>query len=470
MTRAGGAVVEQLRVRGRLHRSSRVLVLCGPGQNGGDGWVVAAELARASIDVTVLYLRAPADLRGDAQAAAQTALAGQALRVQPVPEDVAAIAAMPVWREVDLIVDALFGIGLERAPDPRSAALLEAAARCRHGGAWVLAVDLPSGVVADDGRTPGAVLPADLTVTFGLDKLGLHVWPGAAAAGDVFKADIGYPENLLAALVPVAELATGIDLPKRPADAHKGALGAVLVVAGSAEMPGAAALAARAALRGGAGLVTVLSEAPGLALVPAEAMRRSAAERWCAADRGTLRAAAAAADAILIGPGLGAEGATAACGMLPEWTDRAVVLDADALRPELLPALDGIRPWVLTPHPGEAARLLGCSTAEVQATRVASAQALARHYGAVVVLKGAGSLTATPGGRLLVSPWALPQLALPGSGDVLAGLITALLARGAEPCDAAATAVDAHARAALGCLPGTLASELADALPQVLAP
>jgi NAD(P)H-hydrate epimerase len=470
MARAGAAVVGEMQKRGRLSATSRVLVLCGPGQNGGDGWVAAAELARAGIHVDLLFMRAPADLRGDAQGAALAAASESGLHTRSLPDDVAEIAALPEWQGADVIVDALFGIGLERAPDTRSAALLAAAARCREDGAWVVAVDVPSGLVADDGRIPGAVLPADLTVTFGIDKLGLHVWPGAGVVGEIVIADIGYPADLMADLVPVAELATGIACPRRPADAHKGTQGSVLVAAGSAEMPGAAALAARAALRGGAGRVTVLSEALGLALVPAESMRRSAADRWCAADRAALREAAAGATAILVGPGLGADGAAAMCGMLAEWQDRRVVLDADALQPDLLPPAIGPRPWVLTPHPGEAARLLGCTVAAVQADRVAAARALAERYGAVVVLKGAGSLTAAPDGRLVVSPWSLPQLALPGSGDVLGGLLTALLAGGADPWDAAATAVEAHARAACNVLPGTLASELADALPPVLAP
>lgn len=470
MERAGEAVISELRRRDWLPAGEGVLVLCGPGQNGGDGWVVAGRLAREGLTVTVLTAREPADLGGDAHGAARAALAEPGLRVVVAPAQPSEIAELPLWDEADLIVDALFGIGLDRAPAPPYAAMLAAADRRRRAGARAVAVDVPTGVIADDGRVPGAVFGADLTVTVGIDKLGLHVWPGAGAAGEVVVADIGYPPALVAALVPAAALATGLHLPPPPADTHKGRQGSVVVVAGSAAMPGAAALAARAALRGGAGRVTVASETAGLAALPPEVMRRALADRWCAVDRASLRDAVAAADAIVVGPGLGYEGAEVVGGLLAEWSNRPVVIDADALHPDLLPPAAAARPWVLTPHPGEAARLLGCDAAGVQADRIGTVRRLAERRQAVVVLKGAGSLIAEPDGRLIVSPWALPQLAVPGSGDVLAGLTAALLAGGSTAAAAAAAAVWAHGMAAQRRRPGLLAGELADALPAVLWP
>lgn len=471
MARAGRAVAAAVEAENHATRGrTTVLVLCGPGQNGGDGWVAADRLAARGLAVTLVYLRGPDELRGDARAAAEAVQPRPGLTLVAAPDDPGAIATMPEFEaEYEIIVDAVFGIGLTEAPDARAAALLDAAARIRARGARVLAVDVPSGLIADGGRVPGAALAADRVLTIGLDKFGLHVWPGAALVGQVDLLDIGYPVELVEAASPCAELLTGVAPALRAADAHKGSFGHVLVVGGSSAMPGAAALAARAALRGGAGRVTVASETEGLAGLDPEAMRRPLAARWCAVGREDLRAAIDDADVIVTGPGLGGEGAEAAAALLALAGDRPLVVDADLLRPECWRDAPTSSRRVITPHPGEAARLLGRTTAEIQADRVGAARSLAAHHGSVVVLKGAGTLVAAPDGRLAVSPWALPQLAAPGSGDVLAGLCGALLAQGWPAFEAAAGAVWLHGAAAEPLLPGLLAHEIADRLPTVLA-
>lgn len=467
MEQAGAAIA--CRLAALRSGGEPLTILAGPGNNGGDGYVVARRLAeRGWMPLRVLALQAPESLQGDAAWAAGLWLRSGGT-VECLPDSSEAIGtAMAATGEAGLWLDALFGTGLTRAPEGRGAAAIVALNRLRAArGARVLAVDMPSGVLADDGRVPGAAVTADWTLTMGLDKPGLRIWPGAGHAGQVEVVDLGYPASQLPDLSPAGFLLTGWQPAPLTPDRHKGHGGQLAVLGGSAEMPGAPALTARAALRAGAGRVTVWTVPGGESVLPPEIMRRVLPD-WEALDSADLEAQ----DAWVLGPGLGRSApAMALVGRLLALPGKApLVIDADALfalTPERLAAVQ--RPLVITPHPGEAARMLGRRSADINAARLAAVRELAPGGNIVAVLKGAGTLIASAG-HWQVSPWALPQLAVPGSGDVLAGVLGALLAQGLVPVDAAATAVLWHAEAAVGASPkGLLAGELADRLPRVAA-
>ena len=468
MENAGRALARA--VRARFPDARRPLVVCGTGNNGGDGFVVARALAaEASIRPTVVSL-------GDAARHSRETRENFELLVRSehaILETADPAAIRSCAAQADLLIDAVFGVGLSRPVEGALRALLELLATLPVPK---VAVDVPSGVSSDTGRALGAELPADLVVTFGFPKLGLALRPLAA---EVWVAEIGLPRASLAAvsvrqwmLRPEGAAAL---LPARPLEGHKGTFGHLLVVAGSEGKSGAAALAAHAALRSGAGLVTLAvprSVYPILAVKLSEAMTLPLED----GGRGVLLEPALeellrearARDALVVGPGLGRDASTARAvrGLLAAFAGPALV-DADALnafegRPE---ELRGAGPRVLTPHPGEAARLLGCGTPEIQEDRAAAARELARRTQACVLLKGARSVIATPGGVLLINPSGGPALAAGGSGDVLSGAIGALLAQGLEPLDAAALGAYLHGRAGEGALVGRLASEVADGIP-----
>ena len=366
----------------------------------------------------------------------------------------------------------------------RLAGLISAANAARTAGAKVVAVDLPSGLSADTGQVLGVAVRADATVTFGYLKRGLVLHPGAALAGRSEVVDIGLPRACEAALGPPCELleedgVLGL-VPRRPPDAHKGTMGHVLVVAGSADKPGAAALACLGALRSGAGLVTLATRAGGHAVARRypEIMGETLAGDGplAPADLDALLAAAEGKDALAIGPGIPrGEGTAELLGQLLQALDVPVVLDADALnalatRPDLLKgaAVD----LVLTPHPGEMARLTGGTVAEVQADRLGVASDFARRNDAYLVLKGSRTVIADPDGALAVSPTGNAGMATGGSGDVLSGIIAALMAQGVAPGSAARVAVYAHGlagdlAAARTGQAGLVATDLAGALCEV---
>jgi NAD(P)H-hydrate epimerase len=360
----------------------------------------------------------------------------------------------------DVVVDAVLGTGLARAPEGAFAVAIARIEAARAAGARVLAVDVPSGLSADTGRPLGACVRADRTVTFAFQKRGLVLHPGPGFAGEVTVADIGIPAEA-ARRVPVgAELLTEDEarllVPPRAPDAHKGDAGRVLVVAGSPGKTGAAHLALTGALRGGAGLVTLAAREEVLSFALAgrpEAMcdALSGGGPLARADLRGLLAAAAGADALVVGPGIprGAETAE----LLRAFLQRArlpAVLDADALNalaqhPEGVTGLEV--PLLLTPHPGEMARLCGISIADVQADRIGLAAAKAREWRVTVVLKGARTVVADPDGPPAVIPTGNPGLATGGTGDVLAGLCGALLAGGLEPVAAGRVGAWVHGRA-----------------------
>ena len=416
-----------------------VQVVCGTGNNGGDGYLVADLAHKRGLSVTVLQLGDPEKITGDALLARQQALAN-GVNVQPFSNG----AIVPAG----VIVDALLGTGL--GGDVRGP-YIEAIQAINASGMPVLAVDIPSGLCADSGRVLGAAVRADITVTFIGLKRGLFSGQAPDYTGSVQFTDLAVPAQIYRQVPPQSRLLELepmlARLPGRPAHAHKGLFGNVLIVGGDYGFAGAPAMAAEAALRCGAGLVQVATRPEHVAAIIArtpEAMARgveSSAE---------MEPMLSAADVIVVGPGLGqgpwSEGLLRlvwACG-------KPLIVDADALN--LLAAGRGIEAgkrdnWILTPHPGEAARLLGCSTAEVQQDRFAAVAQLQQSYGGVALLKGNGSLIAG-GNETLLCPYGNPGMASGGMGDVLSGVIGALLAQHLNPLEATALGVCLHGASA----------------------
>lgn len=485
MEQAGLAVAQEAWLTLGTVAGRRILALCGPGNNGGDGLVAARHLADWEGDV-VVYLLAPRPA-DDANLAKVRELKVPVLVASEDGEFAALQAALD---GAELVVDALLGTGRSRPIEGVLAEILrrlgDAARRPRPPK--VVAVDLPTGVDADSGHADPLAVRADLTVTFGLAKVGLYTLPGSEHAGRVQVVDIGLPKDAERA-VPLDLLGTTWvreRLPARPASANKGTFGRVLIVAGSRSYVGAARLAAEGSYRAGAGLVTIACPAsvqPLLAPSIAEATWLPLEDRdgaLAAASAATVTSALRSYDVLLLGPGLGqADGVREAVGSIiasvPD-NVRACVVDADALNwfSQQTGWHEALRqPSVLTPHPGEMARLLGSTVAAVQDDRLNVAMAAASRWGHTVVLKGAHSIVASPDGRGAVSPHANPLLASAGTGDVLAGTIAGLLAQGAAPFDAAACGVHLHGLAAeevgeqLGDR-GLLASDLLPALPRAI--
>lgn len=433
MERAGLAAAEV--ARALLGERSRVLVLAGPGNNGGDAFVVARHLRSWWLDVEVLFTGAQGKLPPDAAAAFDAWIAaGGTVRTD-----------WPDGPTPDLVVDGLFGIGLQRALDGAPAALVARANGC---GARILALDVPSGLDADTGRVLGTAIVATDTVTFIALKPGLLTLDGPDHAGRVHVADLGVDRAIAAPdagrTLDASDVATV--LPARRRNSHKGSHGDLWILGGGAGMAGAALLSARAGLLAGAGRVLVAMPDGTLAVDPLqpELMFRpdAAPDDW------------ADAACVVAGPGLGSSATSA------HWLDATIemampiVLDADALN---LIARDPARhravaarraPTVLTPHPAEAGRLLGGGTSAVQSDRLAAARVLATRFRADVVLKGVGSICAAPDGRWWINASGNPGLAAAGMGDVLAGIVGALVAQGGEPGAALRAGVHLHGLAA----------------------
>jgi NAD(P)H-hydrate epimerase len=464
MTRAAEAAFVSARRRWPEARDWHVL--CGLGNNAGDGYVFARLARRAGHAARVYALGPPGQLTGDAARAEREwhAAGGQTLpwRDPPLPAG-------------GIIVDALVGTGLSR---PVAGDFAAAIAWSRSAGLPVLAMDVPSGLDADSGQVRGSAMRASVTITFVGHKAGLFTGDGPEHAGDVELADLDVPAEVFAGEVPRFRLANAAllsrSLPPRPATSHKGHFGHVLVVGGDEGMPGAVALCGSAALRAGAGLVTVATRAAHAApicTVRPELMCRGIE------DPDALSPLLDRATVVAVGPGLGQS--TWGRGMLATVLSASVplIVDADALN--LLAAAPRRRPdWVLTPHPGEAGRLLGATAAVVQADRSASLRRLVATFGGTVLLKGRGTLVA---GDIEAgaAPWLIaagnPGMATAGMGDVLTGVIAGLVAqmRSTAP-DVVAAGAFAHATAgdqAAGAAPrGLIASDLLPALRGVLNP
>ncbi|GHB28221.1 NAD(P)H-hydrate dehydratase [Salinicola rhizosphaerae] len=453
MRRAGEAAYQLLRAR--WPQARRLCVLCGGGNNGGDGYVVAALAAADGLAVDLIALKPVHSLAGDARRAAE--LAAEA-GVEPV-----------AWHDEltldgEVIVDALLGTGATGAPrEPFAAAIEQINAAERP----VLAIDVPSGVDVDTGEILAAAVNAAITITFIGDKPGLHTGAALDVVGDVIHDALGTRALDVADVRPVGWLQDRTwlrqALPRRTPNSHKGAHGHVLVVAGAPGMGGAALMTSEMVARVGAGKVSLATDA---AHVAASLTRFP--EIMARGVRGApdLAPMIEAANVIAVGPGIGsgAWGEAALASVLS--ADKPCVVDADGLN-LLVKHWQGTRrdDWVLTPHPGEAARLLDCSTAEVQRDRRGAVIALQRRWGGTVVLKGAGTLI-TDGERLELCPYGNPGMASGGMGDALTGIVAGLLGQLGEPDLAARIGVMIHAlaadaAAADGGERGLLASDLA---------
>jgi hydroxyethylthiazole kinase-like uncharacterized protein yjeF len=430
MRRAGCAAWRE--VLDRWPQARRMLVVCGPGNNGGDGYLLATHALRSGRDAQVLSvdgLPPHSELAREARRAFLGAGGRAGVFDGTLPS-------------ADLVVDALFGIGLTRAPDPRMAALIDA---INAHGADVFSLDVPSGIDADRGSAPGRAVRAAHTLEFIGCKAGLRTGAALEHTGSLGLATLE-TEPFAAGVGPVATLIGANALPRwlrpRGRNLHKGRNGRVLCIGGDLGGGGAILLCAEAALRSGAGLVEVATKpahlAPLLARLP-EAMVQACDEA------GAVEAALARADCVAIGPGLGRSVWAASLLQRVLAATAALVLDADALnllaeRPQPLPP-----DVVLTPHPGEAARLLGRSAADVQRDRFEAARTLAARHGATVVLKGAGTVVVGADGRMHVLAAGNPGMAVGGMGDVLTGVIAALRAQGLDAFDAAACGALLHA-------------------------
>lgn len=459
MENAGRGAAEQLCRRFSDLWPGPALILAGKGNNGGDGYVIARHLLNRGWRVRTVVLTDEAQVSGDA-AINLRALQRSGGELAFATDDGRLSRALRQGRDARLVVDALFGTGLASEIVGHYATAID---WVNAAGLPVLAVDIPSGVDATSGRILGRAVGADLTVTFALHKLGHALYPGAGLCGDLEVVDIGIPAPLLAKAGDrhqMVDAAAAISLlPARPATGHKGTFGHLLVVAGSTGKAGAAAMTAEGGLRSGAGLVTVACPASvqaALAIKLTEAMTEPLAEVDGALSLQALAALqqlAGGKSALALGPGLGqADETFALVRRLVRESPLPLVLDADGLNAivEHLAVLRERPPGsaVLTPHPGEMARLTGRTVAEVEADRVGVARAFARRHRVVLVLKGARTVTALPDGRVRLNGSGNPGLASGGMGDVLTGLIGGLLAQGLSPAAAAVLGVYLHGRAA----------------------
>jgi len=484
MENAGTQVVESMEEFFGDEQPELVAVLCGKGNNGGDGLVIARHLHNLGRVVRVYLFADPAELDGSVVANHRMAMT-TGVEIVGVADGDAWDAVADDLPAFDCVVDALFGTGIKGALRGHFGDVVD---DINASGAAIVAVDLPSGLSADSGDVVGPAVDADLTVTFEAPKL-CHAFPPACElCGELGIVDIGIPRHRLEAVDGALDLLTPADvagiLDPRQTDTHKGSYGRVVIVAGSPGMAGAAALAARAALRGGAGLVTVAAPDSVFSIIAAQVVEAlvqplasNAHGGFAAAAQAGLMELAATADVLAVGPGIGTSPETAELiRALVTASSVPVVLDADGLNAFVgdFEELQKVGPpCIITPHPGEAARLLGITTAEVQNDRVGAARDLAARSGAIAILKGYRSLIASANGAIAVNPTGNPGMATGGSGDVLTGLIAAFVGQGVEPVTAARAGAFYHGEAGdraaelMGEV-SLIASDIIDMLPEAL--
>ena len=453
MERAGANCAELVDSRYGMALLLRAVVVAGKGNNGGDGFVIARLLQQKGWEVEVHLLARRDEISGDARANLER-LPQTMLHECLTTADLADL--VDAFRQTVVVIDAVFGTGLKSTVTGHYAQVIEL---INNSGIPVVAVDIPSGIDAATGRVLGTAVRARQTVTFALPKLGHVLADGPDYTGELRVTDIGIPADVITA-APGALFLEEDDICRllrpRSRNDHKGSYGHCLIIAGSSGKTGAAAMAANSAVRGGAGLVSLACPASLHAILEiktTEAMTLSIADGstgcFCLESLTDLKAALDGRTAIALGPGIGwGRGTVPVVHELLEAVTVPLVVDADGLnavseQPGVLlsasaPAL------VLTPHPGEMARLLGATTAEVVADRAGVAARFARDFGVYLILKGAGSIVAAPDGRLAINSTGNPGMATGGTGDVLAGLLTALLAQGYEPFDACCIAVFVH--------------------------
>ncbi len=510
MESAGKAVYDELLAGVGSVAGRRVAVLAGSGNNGGDGLVAARHLAGAEAQVSVYLAK-----ERDAEDPYLTALRDRGVFIAEAAQDQRSRVLKNLVATSDIVIDALLGTGIQLPLRGGIRDTLETVRKelaRRSEAPFILAVDCPSGLDCDSGELAAEALPADLTVTFAAAKTGQLRFPGAGALGKLRIVDIGIPDSLKEWKAVDLELAAAESLrqllPERPKDAHKGTFGKVVIVAGSINLPGAAALAAEGAYRTGVGLVTLAVPTPVQRLLapglPEVTWLLLPHEMGVIAETAVdvLKEELGAYEALLLGPGFGREPTTAsflakllgvetssrkpkigfiggearaegAAADLPP-----MIIDADGLKllteienwPALLPSGS-----ILTPHPGEMSILTGVEKHELQGDRVAAAQTWAETWGHIVLLKGAFTVVAAPDQRTTVLPFATPALARAGTGDVLAGMIAALRAQGLEPYEAAVLGGYLHGRAGeiaaeeVGSASSTLAGDVAEAIPEAYA-
>ena len=456
MENAGLSVAREMERSFGSLRGKTVTVVAGKGQNGGDGFVVARLLRKKHCTARVALLTSPSSLTGDAATNLKKfQKAGGRCHAVDNASALDSVLA-PLLHASDLLVDAIFGTGLNAPVKGIPASAISMMNAC---GRPIVAIDLPSGLDGDSGAVLGTAVAAALTVTLARPKRGLYLGAGPNHTGLIRVADIGIPTDLIAAAkIPVTLLhAADIRplLPHRPRTAHKGTFGHAGIIAGSVGKTGAAAMAAMAALRVGTGLVTVaaprsLSDVLEAKLLEAMVFPLPETEARTLSRQALEPILTFAADktALAIGPGIGTHPETQALvrSLLGE-TKQPMVLDADGLNAvaghaDRLGRASG--PLILTPHPGEMARLLVTTPAEIQRDRLGAASRLARERNVFVVLKGAGTIVAAPDGRLAVNSTGNPGMATAGTGDVLTGMIAGLLAQGCAPWEAACAGAFLH--------------------------
>ncbi len=448
MKRAGRAVFEYI-IRA-WPNCDKLIVCCGAGNNAGDGYVIAGLAAQRKLAIEVLSTCPPETLKGDALRAYHYALQ-ENVSISHVEDW---LARASEFTESVVVVDALLGTGFRGELKPE---YVQAITTINSGSAAIVAVDLPSGLQADTGHVPSVAVRADATITFVADKCGLHTGRAPAYTGPVTLCDLQISECSEVCLQQLALIQTPIKriftepllakLPERDADAHKGQLGHVMLVGGDKGMGGAIALAAETCARSGAGLTSVATQpdhlAPLIARLP-EVMTNGVPSGQA------IKPLLSRPSVIAIGPGLGQSPWSEQMLQQAAAVDVPMVVDADALNILSQGRVASMRPrpnWVLTPHPGEAARLLSCSIEDIQADRFKAVEQLQSCFGGVVVLKGPGTLIAD-GNQILVAKVGNAGMATGGMGDVLTGLIAALLAQGMSPLEAACLAVCVHGDAA----------------------
>jgi ADP-dependent NAD(P)H-hydrate dehydratase / NAD(P)H-hydrate epimerase len=470
MERAGRGVAQSVE---RLAPDGPVAVVCGKGNNGGDGLVVARLLRQATRDVTVVCTGSLDELSPDAHANLER-LPG------PPPLRFGEPAACDAIHGAEAIVDALLGTGFAGVPRGEVGEAIE---QVNAAGKPVVSIDVPSGVDASTGVVDGKAIKAERTVTFHRGKPGLWIHPGKVYAGEVVTIDIGIPRGApMVADVGLIGPGALASLPRRMADSTKLTSGHVVVVGGSPGLMGAPAMTSLAAMRAGAGYVTACVPTSLRGILDAQLVE--AMTRGLPDEHGSLTPEGAAhmkepldrAGALALGPGMGRDARTVKFARrLAREAGVAMVLDADGLNAHtgsIEDLAEREAPTVLTPHAGELARLLDTDSESVQRERLSHAQAAAERARAVVVLKGDDTLVVEPGGRVAISRGDSAALATAGTGDVLTGVIAALLAQGLEPFDAAAMGVQLHAQAgreaarALGAAEGVIASDVISALPR----
>jgi len=429
MSRAGYEVYQC--IMRKWPKTQSIAVFCGAGNNAGDGYIIAGLALEAGLKVSVYSLSDPVNLKGDALTAYHNYVEAKGTIIPFQIEELI---------DVDVIVDALLGTGLDRPVTGLYALSIQF---INKSPVHVVAVDSPSGLNADTGNVMGCAVKADCTVTFIALKQGLFTGLAPDYCGEIFYASLAVPDAIFQDVLPSAVRVVKTPLPRRDRCAHKGNYGHVLIVGGDRGYSGAARLAGEAALRVGAGLVSIATRSEHAGL-----MNLSRPELMChgVGNAEQLAVLLEKASVIVIGPGLGQSDWAKELFIATMEAQKPLIIDADGLN--LLARSPATNPdWILTPHPGEASRLLSCSTAEIQQDRFASVAAIQAKYDGIAILKGSGTLIAS-GDEIAVSTTGNPGMASGGMGDVLAGVIAGLLAQGLSLKNAAQQGVYSHGQAA----------------------